>query len=282
MLTRAFGFMAVLSLVALVGCGGGADKPKGSGGGGKKDPATSTTPTTKKDPAAAGGGEAYSKEKGTASIKGSVNWDGEAPPSPKVDTAGDAKCHAMHKDSALLKEDVVVKGGKVANVIVYVKSGADKWTFEPPAEAAVLDQQGCQYKPHVLAVMTGQDLLIKNSDELAHNVHATPSTNEEFNMSQSNKGQENKKKFTEPEFVPIKCDIHKWMNAYVGVFAHPFFAVTGEDGSFEIKGLPPGEYEVAVWHEQGKDDGKVTAPPSVKVTVADKEAKTQDFTFKAK
>ena len=226
-------------------------------------------------------GDAYTPDKGTATIKGTVSYDGPEIKRPTIEIP-DAGCAAMHAAAPLKKEQVVVKDGKLANVIVYVKSGAEKWTFTPPADAVVFTQEGCQYKPHVFAVMADQPINITNGDAFAHNVHGTsPSkANAEFNVAQSVKGASDVKKLKEAELpFRINCDVHKWMEAYVGVFTHPFFAVSKEDGTFEIK-LPAGDYEIAVWHESGGK--KLDEPDAVKVSVKDGEAKTQDFTFKKK
>lgn len=224
------------------------------------------------------GGEAFPKDKATASIKGTVSFEGTAPKRMELDTTGDPKC-AAHRKDALLREDVIITDGKLKNVIVYVKKGAEMWTFATPPESKTIDQLGCQYIPHVFGIMINQSLIIKNSDDLAHNVHAVPTINQEFNESQPKPG-EITKKFSEPELpVKINCDIHKWMSAVAGVFSHPFYAVTADDGSFEIKGLPPGQYEIEAWHESSK---KLNGPHAVTVTLADKEAKVQDFKFALK
>ena len=285
MLRDTLAVLAAFTLVSLLGCGGGdtaapkTDAPKPDAP--KMEGKTDAAPAPKK----ASGAAAYDKSKGTASIKGKVLLDGTAPARPKFDLAADAKCAAMHPD-AITREDVISKDGGVQNAIVYIKSGAEKFTFDPPTEGVVIDQKGCQYSPHVLALMSGQPFLIRNSDELAHNIHGMSPT-QGFNESTPNKtkeGAEIKKKFGEAEFMRIQCDIHKWMGAWAGVFDHPFFAVTKEDGSYEITGLPPGDYEIAVWHEsaQGTDNDKLNAAKSEKVTLADKDAKTQDFKLKVK
>ena len=222
------------------------------------------------------GGEAFPKDKATASIKGTVTFEGAAPKRLPLDTSGDPKC-AAHQTEPLLKEDVIVSAdGKLKNVIVYVKKGAEKWTFTAPAEPRIIDQKGCQYHPHVFGIMVNQTLLITNSDDLAHNIHAVPTINQEFNESQPRKDLKTEKKFSEPEMpVKIQCDVHKWMGAFVGVFSHPFYAVSADDGSFEIKGLPPGQYEIEAWQESKKLNGPQTAA----VTLGDNEAKVQDFKF---
>lgn len=218
---------------------------------------------------------AFPQDLATAGIKGTVTFAGTPPPRLALDTSGDPKCAAHHKEP-LLREDVIVTDGKLKNVIVYVKKGTEKWTFSATAEPAVLDQRGCQYSPHVFGMMVNQPLLIKNSDDLAHNIHAVATINQEFNESQPRSGLETIKFFSQPEMpVKIQCDVHRWMGAFIGVFSHPFFAVTGEDGSYVINGLPPGQYEIEAWQESKKLDG----PHSATITLGDKEAKVLNFNF---
>ena len=138
-----------------------------------------------------------------------------------------------------------------------------------------LDQKGCHYVPHVFGMMAKQKLLIKNTDDTLHNIHAMPTANKEFNIGQPNQGMETTRTFAQPEvMVHFKCDVHPWMSAYVGVLSHPFFGVTGEDGTFSIKGLPAGEYTLEAWHEK-------YGPQTQTVKVAAGESKTVDFKFKA-
>lgn len=229
-----------------------------------------------------GAKEAYPKDKFKGSIKGVVSWEGDAPKRPLIDMGADKACAAKHDEkNQLRKEEIVVNNGKLKNVIVYAKTGPHtKFSYDTPAKGVVIDQQGCQYTPHVVGLMVDQPLTFRNSDGFAHNVHgiSKPNINEHFNLSQNAAGQENSKKLSEPELpYNVQCDIHKWMSAYVGVFDHPFFAVTGDDGAFEITGLPPGDYEIEAWQESAKANG----PQTAKVTVAD-GAKEQNFTFKLK
>ena len=222
--------------------------------------------------------EDYSKEKFKGSIKGVVLFEGEAPKRPKIDTSGDKACHAMHGENPLRKEETaIVKDGKLANVIVHLKKGTEKYNYEAPTTPVKLDQKGCQYVPHVFGVMVGQPIEIQNSDALAHNVHgiSPKRVNPEFNISQANAGTKDKKKLAEAELpYTIQCDVHRWMNAKVGVFEHPFFAVSSEDGAFEIANVPPGEYEIEAWHET------LVPAQTAKVTVAADGAAEVKFTFK--
>jgi plastocyanin len=257
------GFAGALTLTAafgLAGCGEGKD------GGGKKGP-------DKKDDTADKSGGALQKPDlaGGATIRGFVKFDGTPPENKPLQMDAEAFCVAVHGEAGLKSESYMVKDGKVANVIVWAKKGVSgKW--ELPSSPVVLDQKGCRYDPHVTGLMVGQELLIRNSDDVSHNVHATGA--QEFNFAQTKKGAEDRRKFVMEEIVRVKCDIHGWMGCVLLVAKHPFFAVTKEDGAFELKGLPPGEYEIEAAHEKwGKQ--------SQKVTVAAKDSKEITFTFKS-
>jgi plastocyanin len=160
----------------------------------------------------------------------------------------------------------------VRDVMVWVSSGLPDKTWPIPTEPAVLDQHGCQYKPHVLGVMEGQEVVIRNSDDTNHNIHFLPKVNEEINKTQPKKGMESTIKLVTEAPFHVKCDVHPWMGCEIGVFNHPFFTVTGKDGTFELTGLPAGEYEVTAWHE---GFGEKT----LKVTVGAGETKEQDFSY---
>jgi plastocyanin len=186
----------------------------------------------------------------------------------------DEACLAGDSPNPVNNAILVSASGGVQNAFVYVKAGLDpEYSFKVPAEPAVLDQKGCIYTPRVVGVMTGQPLDVVNSDQTLHNVHALPRENQEFNQGQRLKGERMTKSFSVPEvMVRFKCDVHGWMAAYVGVMAHPFFAVTDADGRYEIKGLPPGEYTLAIWHEK-------LGTQEQKITVGAKQTQTADYTF---
>jgi hypothetical protein len=160
-------------------------------------------------------------------------------------------------------------------VFVYVKDGPGNRAFPPKKEQVELDQQGCVYHPHVVGVMTNQELVILNGDQTTHNIHPVPTVNREWNRSMPPGGDKLVESFPREEImIPVKCNIHPWMRSYIGVLKHPFFAVTGEDGSFNISGLPPGDYTLAAWHEKyGTLEQKVTVGP--------KETKEVAFTYSA-
>jgi plastocyanin len=204
------------------------------------------------------------------SVSGSVKFDGTAPKPSKIDMSQDPACKGANEAEAM-----VVDKGSLANVFVYVKDGLGARTFDVPKDAVVLDQSGCRYHPHVLGVMAGQTVQIKNDDPTTHNIHPTPKDNREWNESQPPQAAPIEKNFAREEvMLPVKCNQHPWMKMYINVVKSPFYAVTGPDGKFEIKGLPPGDYTIAFVHEKlGEQDQKVTVAP--------KEAKTVDQTFKA-
>ena len=205
-----------------------------------------------------------------ATITGTVHFDGAAPDNPTIDMSNDPACKGDNK-----AETVVVKDGKLANVFVYVKEGLGNQSFAVPSTPVTLEQDGCRYKPHVAGIMAGQKLEIKNDDPTEHNIHAIGVQNDQWNESQMPKGAPIEKSFDHQEIMlPVKCNQHPWMKMYVNVAANPFFAVTGPDGKFEIKGLPPGDYTLAFVQEKlGEQDQKIT--------LAAKDQKTLDVSFKA-
>jgi plastocyanin len=205
-----------------------------------------------------------------ASISGTVKFDGAAPKAAKIDMSQDPNCGGSNT-----AENVVVSDGKVANVFVYVKEGLGNRTFDVPKDPVTLTQVGCKYKPHVLGVMAGQTIKIVNGDPTTHNIHPTPKDNREWNESQAPQAAPLEKVFAREELsLPVKCNQHPWMRMFVNVVKSPFYAVSGPDGKFEITGLPPGDYTIAFIQEKlGEQDQKVT--------LAAKDSKTVDVTFKA-
>ena len=221
-------FASVLILAAAAACGGGSEAPA-------EAPAEPAAPAF--DPATAG------------NVTGSIMLEGEAPAAEMIRMNSDPVCV---KEATDTETDyyVVGDGGGLGNVFVYVKSGLEG-SFPPASDTLILDQQGCRYTPHVFGIQAGQTLQIVNSDPTLHNIHATPANNPEFNAGQPIQGMTLERTFENVEImVPFKCDVHGWMNAYVGVLDHPYFAVTGDDGNFDISELPPGDYVVEAWHEE--------------------------------
>ena len=210
------------------------------------------------------------------SITGQVKFTGAKPANAKIDMSEEPKCAEKHK-TAPMTETVVGQPSALANVFVYVKSGlpADYKPTTPPT-AVVLDQDGCQYKPHVLGIQTGQNLEIRNSDPVLHNIKAKATKNRPFNISQPTAGMKTNRTFSAAEvMVALECNVHGWMNSFLAVLPHPFFTVTGMDGSFQIRGLPAGTYTLEAWHEKY---GVQTAT----VTVTGTDSKITQFTFAAK
>ena len=239
------------------------------GCGGAKQEATAASPETAAPVAAPAGAT------GQATISGTVTFDGTPPAPAKIAMDADPVCQMQHGAHAQA-EDVSVANGLLKNVLVYVKEGLGGATFAAPSTPARLNQQGCWYEPHVLALQAGQPLEIVNSDGTLHNVNAKPTQNQPFNVAQPVQGMKTTKKFDKPELgIKIKCNVHPWMHAYVHVLAHPFFSVTGENGAFALKGLPAGTYTVEAWHEQ-------LGTATQTVTVGAGETKALTFIFKGK
>jgi hypothetical protein len=210
---------------------------------------------------------------GTASITGVVSFLGTPATNPTIDMSDEVDCQAKHADAPVDPQSVVTDG-KLGNVFVYVTGGLPAGaSFPQPSGPARIDQNGCLYSPRVLGVMVGQDLEIMNSDPLMHNIKAVPAENRGFNISQPSEGMTSTRSFRTPEImVPLECNVHGWMNAYVGVLEHPYFAVSGADGSFVIEGLPAGTYQIGAWHE-------VYGTQTGSVTIADDGTGAVDFSF---
>jgi hypothetical protein len=248
---------AVLTLGALpvLACGGSP----------APTPAPPATTGTQPGPAAA-------PAAGATTLSGKVSFEGTPPAAEKVRTSADPKCQQMHPQG-LEKQLIAVKDGGLAHAFVWLKSGVSG-SQPSPAEPVVLDQQGCEYHPHVVAVRTGQTISIRNSDDTLHNIHPRPTVNKEFNIGQARKGMEATRSFDKQEImIPVGCDVHPWMRSYISVVDHPYFAVTKDDGTYEIKNVPPGDYEVEVVHERLKNQ-------SQKVSVKAGAPAKADFAFK--
>ena len=184
-------------------------------------------------------------------ITAKATFEGQAPVAEKIKADADPKCKLIHPQGIQPEEVIVNSNGTLKNVFVYVKEGLGGQTFEAPKTSVVFDQQGCAYHPHVFGIRTGQTLEILNSDETLHNVHALPANSQQFNLGMPLKGMKLKKTFAKPEvMVKIKCEVHPWMRAFAGVLDHPFFGVTGDQGTAEIQNLPPGAYTLEAWHEK--------------------------------
>jgi len=209
-------------------------------------------------------------------VTGSVKLDGAAPKMKAINMAAEPACAKGRTTPAVSEEVVTGDGGALANVVVYVKSGLDGYSFPAPTTAASIKQEGCQYHPHVVAMQVGQNIDVINADQTTHNIHPIPKDNREWNESQPPGAAPIEKSFTREEIaIPVKCNVHPWMKAYMAVLPNPYFQVTDKDGKFDLKNLPPGTYTVVAWHElYGSSDPQT-------VTIGPKESKAVTFTFKA-
>jgi plastocyanin len=252
-------FAAAITLaVAMISCGGKGNQPS-------ETAAPAANPAGKPvDTATAG------------TVTGSIKLDGTAPKPRNINMAAEPNCAKAHVGSPATTEDVVPgDGGTLQNVVVYLKGDFSQYSFSPESTPVMIDQKGCQYHPHVLALQTGEPLSVVNSDPTTHNIHPVPKDNREWNESQPPGAQPIMQTFARPEVsIPVKCNVHPWMKAYIAVFNNPYYQVTGKDGSFTIKNVPPGTYTVTAWHESlGSQDQMVTVGPS--------ESKSVTITFKA-
>ena len=185
-------------------------------------------------------------------LTGSVKYKGKSmpkKPSTQLNMNADPICGSSHKDPVYMQSLIVNDNATLKNVIVYLKD--IKYKGEAPDTQAVLDQKGCMYSPHVQAIQTGQELLIKNSDATLHNIHSMPKINPVFNFAMPKVVKEKSIKIEKAEHAMyVKCDVHPWMKAYISVFDHPYFSVTDDSGRYQIDNVPPGTYEVVAWHER--------------------------------
>jgi len=210
-----------------------------------------------------------------ASITGTVTFDGKPPALTPIDMNAEAVCNKKHGGKPAPNEALVLgAGNSMGNIIVWVSKGLPTGkTWPAPSTPVVLDQDGCMYKPHVMGIMVGQTYRILNSDGILHNIHTLPKINPMFNRGQPATVKEMTTTFSKPEnMFQVKCDVHGWMIAYIGVFTHPFFSVTSADGKFTISGLDAGTYELTAWHEK-------LGTQTASIVVAANETKTQNFKF---
>jgi plastocyanin len=247
-----------LTAFALTGC-----KSKSPEAPVVANPAIVPAATYKVDPATAG------------SITGTVKYAGPRPHPKLIDMSSDPACVAAHKGKAYDESLVTEKGG-LGNAFVYISKGIEGKTFAVPDTGVTIDQAGCWFRPRVLGLQTGQTLDVVNSDPVTHNIHPMAVINHEWNHSQGPGDPPMHRKFTKQEvMIPVKCNIHDWMHAFIGVVDNPYFATTKDDGTFTLPNLPPGTYTLSVWSETlGTKDTTVTVPASGKATA--------DLTFKAR
>jgi len=258
------GAVAAALAASVFACGGGSSS-------------SSETAAPAGGAAAPAGGGGQKVDTATAGeLKGGITVDGTVPKNADIKMNADPVC--VKANSTPQSQETYLVGGdgkSLENVFVYVKDGLGNYAYDTPTDTATIDQHNCRYHPHVFGVRVGQPITILNSDPTLHNIHALPKANQEFNTGQPIQGMKTLHTFTAKEvMVPFKCDVHGWMNAYVGVLDHPYFAVSDKDGKFEIKNLPPGTYTIEAWHEKL---GTMTQS----VTIAAKDSKEITFVFKA-
>jgi plastocyanin len=211
----------------------------------------------------------------SGSITGTIKLEGAPPKMKVINMAAEPACAKDHEGQPAMTEDVIPgENGTLQNVVVYLKGDFSQYAFTAPTTPVTIDQKGCQYHPHVLALMTDQTLQVINSDPVTHNIHPAPKDNREWNQSQPPGAAPFDQDFARPEVaIAVKCNIHPWMKMYIAVFGNPYFEVTGKDGSFDIKNVPPGTYSLTAWHERyGTTEQSVTVQP--------KESKSVTLSFK--
>jgi plastocyanin len=248
--------LAAIVALSITGCGGGS-KPS------ETSQPVATSPAKAIDASTVG------------SVTGTVTLDGKPSVAKAINMSAEPYCQKAHSSPVIPPEVVTGDKGTLANVVVFVKDGLGDYTFDTPKDPIVLNQKGCMYDPHVMAVMAGQTLEVKNDDQTTHNIHPMPKDNREWNTSQPPGAAPIDQSFARAELaIPVKCNVHPWMKSYIFVFKNPFYAVTSKDGTFELKGLPPGTYTIEAWQEKyGVVDQTVT--------IGAKESKPVSFTFKA-
>ena len=207
-------------------------------------------------------------------ITGKALFQGTPPKLRVISMDQDPVCAAKHAEPVTVEDGKVNENSTLPNVFVYISAGVQNQTFPTPSTPVILDQHGCIYEPHVLGIMVGQELRILSSDATTHNIHPMPKINREWNQSQPPGAPPLIKRFTKPEvMIPVKCNQHPWMRAYIGVTANPFYAVTGDEGTFRIKNVPPGDYTVTAWTATfGTQEQKVSVRAGQPAEV--------DFTFR--
>ncbi len=253
--------VALLPMVTVIACGGGGEAPPAEA------PAASTP--------AASVGEMIDPATLTdaGGVAGSVQFAGTDPELQVIQMAADPYCLSSHSGEVVAQRVMVNANGTLAQIFVYVKEGLEGKSFAVPAETARLDQQGCLYMPHVIGVQAGQAMIVSNSDDTLHNVNAQPSNNPGFNIGQPVAGMEYEHTFENPEImIPVKCDVHPWMSAYIGVVTNPYFTVTDAEGNFSLDRLPPGDYVLEAWSEG-------LGTQTINVTVAANETAEANFSF---
>jgi hypothetical protein len=208
-----------------------------------------------------------------ANVKGIVHFEGKAPAPKLISMSADPSCAKQHASSVFSQEVMTDAKGELQNVVVFVSDGLGEHTFDAPTQPAVIDQKGCMYQPHVMAMRANQPLQVVNDDPTSHNIHPIPANNREWNKAEP-PGSKMEEAFAREEIaIPVKCNVHPWMRSYIAVCKHPYFAVTGKDGSFDLSNLPPGTYTIKAWHEK-------LGTATQTITIGANETKELSFVFK--
>ncbi|HZC24327.1 MAG TPA: carboxypeptidase regulatory-like domain-containing protein [Candidatus Binatia bacterium] len=209
-----------------------------------------------------------------AAVHGTVRLNGKVPPAKMISMSADPACAKLHPSPVVAQEVMADAKGDLENVIVFVSDGLGDRTFDPPSQPVVVEQKGCMYEPHVLAVRANQTLEVVNDDRTSHNIHPVPANNREWNKAEPPGSKMDETFAREEVAIPVKCNVHPWMRGYIAVFKHPYFAVTGKDGTFDLSNLPPGTYTIKAWHEK-------LGTSTQTVTIGANETKEINFVFKA-
>jgi plastocyanin len=233
------------------------------------------TPGIKANARPSGASAVPASPSAAAELTGIVKLLGPAPHRATINMVTDSSCARLHPTPATTEEVITGQNGELKNAVVFISGGLENHTFGPPADPVSIEQKGCVYGPHVLGLQAGQTFQVVNTDATIHNIHPLPRNNREWNRSQPPGSPPLQQTFGREEIaIPVKCDVHPWMRAYIAVFKHPYFDVTGADGKFDIKSLPPGSYTISAWHEKfGVSTERVTVGPN--------ESKVVQFVFKA-
>lgn len=236
--------LAAMPLVFVLACGGAAEEPAADVEE-EAEPAAAAVDLTD-----AGG------------VVGVVSFEGDAPDGQPIAMDADPYCLGAHEETVMSQPVEVGSEGGLGHVFVYVADGLAGTGFPGPEGNALLNQSGCLYDPHVLAVQAEQTIVIRNSDDTLHNINVQPNDNPAFNISQPFQDMEMERSFPNAEVgIPVRCDVHPWMNAFISVYAHHAFGTTDADGNFSIDRLPPGDYVLEAWHETlGTQTQSVTVP----------------------
>ncbi len=211
---------------------------------------------------------------GEGKITGTIKFAGTPPRAHAIDLSGEPTCEQQHAGHPLLSEKVVVgPDGGLANAVVYLSEGLSVNAAEAvPSQPREIDQKGCQYVPHVLAVDVNQSVRVVNSDHTSHNVHVVSDKNPEWDKTQASGAPPVETKFSQPEVITVRCNAHPWMKGYIVVVKGPY-AVTDDHGAFTISNVPPGSYTLTAWQE-------TYGTQTMKVTVAPGKTANAEFTFK--